>query len=280
MVCRLESKVAVVTGAGGGLGRAYALALAAAGAAVVVNDVDADLSGSPLLEARPGAVVEEIRAHGGHALGILESVTDSAGVQRLITQTVAAFGRLDILVNNAGIVRNRPLLDMSNADFDAVVAVHLRGTFLCTREAMRAMRAGSHGGRIINVTSGAAFAAPHPGTANYAAAKGAIISFTRVAAAEGKEYGITCNAVAPLARTRMSAQYLANDTDARLEPAAIAPLVVFLASDAAAGLTGEVFRITRGEISVVRTTSTPAVRAEGEQWTPGEIARRIGEICA
>lgn len=277
---RLDSKVAVVTGAGGGLGRAYALALARAGAAVVVNDVGAALDGRVLADAGPGAVVEEIRSEGGRALGILESVADANGVQRMFREVVAAFGRVDILVNNAGIVRSRPIIEMSEADFDAVLAVHLRGTFLCTREAMRIMRDAGHGGRIINTTSGRAYYAHSPGTANYAAAKGGIISFTGVVAAEGKEFGVTCNAVSPLARTRMSEQFLAGDTDPALDPAAVVPLVVFLATDAAASISGEVFRVARGEISVVRTTIAPGVRSKREQWTPEEIAARIGELRA
>ncbi len=280
MACRLDGKVAVVTGAATGLGRAYALALAHAGAAVVVNDVGAELDGTRIPDAGPGPVVQEIRARGGRALGILESVAEADAVQRLMQATVAAFDRLDIVVNNAGIVRSRPVIEMSEADFDAVLDVHLRGTFLCTREAMRAMRAGGRGGRIINITSGAAFATPYPGTANYAAAKGGIISFTRVVAVEAQELGITCNAVAPLARTRMSERYLGNDADATLEPEMVAPLIVFLASDAAAAINGEVFRVARNEISVVRSTIGPAMRPTGERWTAEELAERIREIYA
>jgi NAD(P)-dependent dehydrogenase (short-subunit alcohol dehydrogenase family) len=265
----IDGKVAIVTGAAGGLGRAYALALAQAGASVVVNDVSNAIGTT-------GAVVTEIRANGGRALGIVESVADAGGVRRLVDETVGTFGRLDILVNNAGIVRSRPIIDMSDADFDAVLAVHLRGTFLCTREAMRAMRMG--GGRIINMTSGRAYYAHSAGTANYAAAKGGIISLTGVTAAEGKEHGITCNAVSPLARTSLSAQFLAGDDDPTLDPAAVAPMVVFLASDAAASITGEVFRVARGEISVVRTTLGTPVRSHSAQWTLDEIAARISEI--
>jgi NAD(P)-dependent dehydrogenase (short-subunit alcohol dehydrogenase family) len=278
MTCRLDSKVAIVTGAGNGLGRAYALALAAAGAAVVVNDVSVGLDGRLDNAAGPGEVVREIRAGGGRALGILESVAQSDGVQRMMQETVAAFGRVDILINNAGIVRSRPVVEMSDDDFDAVLAVHLRGTFLCTREVMRVMRASGRGGRIINTTSGRAYYAPSAGTANYAAAKGGIISFTGVVAAEGRELGITCNAVSPLARTRMSAEYFKDDADPALDPTMVAPLVVFLASDASASITGEIFRVARGEISTVRSVISPAIRPSGTQWTPGEIAERIGEL--
>jgi NAD(P)-dependent dehydrogenase (short-subunit alcohol dehydrogenase family) len=279
MECRLDSKVAVVTGGGAGLGRAYALALAEAGAAVVVNDAGVGPDGQAIPGSGPGPVVQEIRTRGGRAIGVLESVATVDGVRRLVAETVAAFGRLDILVNNAGIVRSRPLLEMSDADFDDVLAVHLRGTFLCTREAMRVMQAAGRGGRIVTITSGRAYYAPSPGTANYAAAKGAIISFTGVVAAEGQALGITCNAVSPLARTRMSEQYLGDDPDATLEPSAVAPLIVFLASDAAAAITGCTFRVARGEIGRVATTIHPGLRSRASRWTPEEIAERIGEIC-
>jgi len=278
MACRLETKVAIVTGAGGGLGRAYALALAQAGAPVVVNDVGATLEGGEASDPAAGSVVREIRAAGGRALSIIESVTDPLGVRRMFQEAIAAFGGVDILVNNAGIVRSRAIVDMSDDDFDAVVAVHLRGTFLCTREALRGMRASGRGGRIINTTSGRAYYGHSPGTANYAAAKGGIISLTGVTAAEGKEFGVTCNAVSPLARTRMSAEYLAGDEDPALDPSAVAPLVVFLASAEAAAITGEVFRAARGEISVVRTVIGPSIRSAQGQWTADEIANRIGEI--
>jgi NAD(P)-dependent dehydrogenase (short-subunit alcohol dehydrogenase family) len=279
MTVRLDSKVALVTGGGTGLGQAYALALAEAGATVVVNDAAVGPAGEAVQSAGPGPVVRAIRAGAGRAIGVLESVASADGVRRLVAETLATFGRLDILVNNAGIVRSRPLLEMSDADFDAVLAVHLRGTFLCTREALRVMRAAGRGGRIINITSGTAYADPLPGTANYAAAKGGIISFTRVAAAEGKAFGVTCNAVSPLARTRLSERFLGEDDDPTLTPAAVAPVIVFLASEAAAAVTGSVFRVARGEIAVVKTHVGSGIRSAGPQWTADEIGQRIAEIC-
>jgi len=169
---------------------------------------------------------------------------------------------------------------MTDADFDDVIAVHLRGTFLCTRAALRVMQAAQCGGRIINTTSGRAYYAHSAGTANYAAAKGGIISLTGVTAVEGRDHGITCNAISPLARTRMSEAFFAGDQDPLLDPATVAPLVVFLASDAAAGITGQIFRVARGEVGLVETVMRAPVRSARERWTAEEIANRIGEICA
>ena len=275
---RLDDRVAIVTGGGRGLGRAYALALARAGARVVVNDLGVQVDGTAPGDNSAGAVVGEIRRAGGHAIANTDSVTEPEGVERLFESAMALFHRVDILVNNAGIVRSRPIVDMSDEDFDVVVAVHLRGTFLCTRAAMRAMRAAGNGGRIINTTSGRAHYAPSAGTANYAAAKGGIISLTGVAAAEGKDAGITCNAVSPLARTRMAAQFLAGQSDASLEPEAVAPLVVFLASDAAAGVSGKVLRVARDEIALVDRVIGRAIQPARGRWTAEEIAERIPEI--
>ena len=278
MAIRLDSKVAIVTGAAGGLGRAYALALAEAGAAVVVNDVATPLDSTRPDDSGAGAVVRAIRQRGGRAIAVLESVAETGGVRRLVQEAAATFGRLDILVNNAGIVRSRPIVEMNDDDFDAVVAVHLRGTFLCTREAMRVMQAAGRGGRIVNTTSGRAYYGHSAGTANYAAAKGGIISLTAVTAVEGKEHGITCNAISPLARTAMSAAFFKDDADPALDPETIAPLVVFLAADASAAVTGEIFRVARNEISVVRTTIGAPMRCTGGRWTADEIANRLAEI--
>jgi len=275
---RLDGKVAIVTGAGRGLGRAYALALARAGACVVVNDLGVQLDGSHPDGDSAGAVVSEIRRAGGQALANTESVTDPEAVERMTEGTLALFHRLDILVNNAGVVRSRPLADMSLIDWQAVLDVHLTGTFLCSRAAFRIMREAGRGGRIINTTSGAAFADPYPGGANYAAAKAGIIAMTRVVAVEGHPHGITCNAIAPLARTRMSERFLAGQNDAALEPEAIAPIIVYLASDAAASVSGVVLRAARGELSAIRTEAGGAFRSARGQWTAEEVADFIGQL--
>jgi NAD(P)-dependent dehydrogenase (short-subunit alcohol dehydrogenase family) len=275
---RLDGKVAIVTGAGQGLGRAYAIALARAGAKLVINDLGVQLDGSAPGNDTAGLVVAEIRRAGGQAIANVDSVTDPAGVQRLFEAGLAVFHRLDILVNNAGIVRGRPLAEMALDDWQAVLDVHLTGTFLCSREALRIMRAAGRGGRIINTTSGAAFADAYPGTANYAAAKAGVIALTRVCAVEAKGDGVTCNAIAPLARTRMSQQFLQGASDPNLEPDAVAPLVVFLGSEAAAAISGTVFRIARDELAAVQTAGLPTIRPRAGRWTAEEIAARIGEI--
>jgi NAD(P)-dependent dehydrogenase (short-subunit alcohol dehydrogenase family) len=163
-----------------------------------------------------------------------------------------------------------------------VLHVHLGGTFACARAAFGVMRASGRGGRIINVTSGAALDHAYPGTAAYAAAKGGVASLTRVIAAEGAPHGITCNAVAPLARTRMSEAFLAGDADeaAALDPDALAPLVVYLASPASVGVSGHLFRFRRGRIAAVGERRGEGVAPAGARWTVEEIARRIGEILA
>jgi len=276
---RLDGKVALVTGAGRGLGRAYALALARAGARVVVNDLGVQLDGSRPDGESAGAVVAEIRRGGGQALANTESVTDPAAVERMIEGTLALFHRLDILVNNAGIVRSRPLAEMSLTEWQAVLDVHLTGTFLCSRAAFRVMRDAGRGGRIINTTSGAAFAGPYPGSANYAAAKAGIIAMTRVVAVEGQPHGITCNAIAPLARTRMSEQFLAGQNDSALEPEAVAPIIVYLASDAAAAVSGVILRAARGELSTITTEAGSVFRSPSGQWTPEEVAAFIVQLA-
>jgi NAD(P)-dependent dehydrogenase (short-subunit alcohol dehydrogenase family) len=273
----LAGRVAIVTGAGRGLGRAHARALAAAGARVVVNDVGCDVRGSGADPGVAHAVVAEIRRAGGDAIANEEAVGTVASGEAIVRSALDAFGRLDVLVNNAGITASHPLAELPGEDWERVLRVHLTGTFTCARAAFAAMRATGRGGRIINTTSGAALDQAYPGTAAYAAAKGGIIALTRVIAVEGAPHRITCNAIAPLARTRMSAAFLADDPEV-LDPAAIGPLVVYLASDASAPISGEVFRFRRGRIAVARHTIGAGAAPAGAYWTVGEIARRIGEI--
>ena len=204
----LDGKVAIVTGGGRGLGRAHCLALAARGAAVVVNDPGVGLHGESTGETPAEAVVAEITAAGGRAIADHSSVTDWPATEKLVALAAGEFGHLDIVVNNAGILRDRMLFSMAEEEFDAVIAVHLKGTFAMTRHACaywraEAKRGTGRGGRIINTTSGTGLFGT-VGQANYGAAKAGIISLTTIAAMEMARYGVTVNAISPIALTRMT----------------------------------------------------------------------------
>jgi len=276
----LAGQVAIVTGAGRGLGRAHALALAADGARVVVNDVGCDLRGRGRDPGLAQAVVAEIHAAGGEAVASDEPVGTTAAGEAIVGAALDAFGRVDVLLNNAGIMVSHPLAGFPAEDWDRVVGVHLTGTFACARAAFAAMRAAGRGGRIINTISGAGLDQAYPGTAAYAAAKGGIASLPRVIAAEGAAHRITCNAVAPLARTRMSEAFLAaaERDPALLDPAALGPLIIYLASEASGGVSGEIFRFRRGRIAVTRHETSEGIAPVGARWTVEELGRRIPEI--
>jgi NAD(P)-dependent dehydrogenase (short-subunit alcohol dehydrogenase family) len=248
----LDGKLAIVTGGGRGLGRAHCLALAAEGATVVVNDIGAGLHGEAGEDSPADQVVEEIRAAGGTAKTDGTSVSDWAGTEALVQRVVSEFGRLDVVVNNAGIVRDRMIFSMTEAEFDAVVAVHLKGTFALTRHACAHWReAGKRGervaGRIINTTSGTGLFG-NVGQANYGAAKAGIVGLTTITALEMARYGVTANAISPLAATRMtqgvaSVEAAAADGFDPRDPANTSGVVAYLASDAAGWLTGQVLRV-------------------------------------
>lgn len=270
----LEGKVAIVTGGGRGLGRAHCLALAAAGAMVVVNDLGAGLHGEHTEESPAESVAAEIVHAGGQAVADHCSVTDWAATEALIERTVAEHGRLDIVVNNAGIIRDKMLFSMSEADFDSVLDVHLKGTFALTRHACAYWRAAAKrgervSGRVINTTSGTGLFG-NVGQANYGAAKAGILSLTLITALEMRRYGVTANAISPIATTRMTADLAlapgesAGDFDPR-DPANASGVVAYLASDAASWLTGQVFRVDGNRVQ----------RMQG--WTAvGEYASRSG----
>ena len=228
----LDDRVAIVTGAGRGIGREFALELARQGAAVVVNDLGVGLRGEDSDEDPATAVCAEIEAFGGRAVPSHESVTDFEATGRTVQTALDTFGRLDILVNNAGIVRDRTLVKMTEDDFDAVIATHLKGAFNCARHAVPVMKEAGYG-RIINVTSSAGLRGNF-GQTNYGAAKAGIMGMTFVWALELAKAGITVNAIAPAGATRMTAALAGDDAepDPRLDPAMNAPLVAFLASEA------------------------------------------------
>jgi NAD(P)-dependent dehydrogenase (short-subunit alcohol dehydrogenase family) len=275
----LEGKVAVVTGAGGGIGREEALALARAGARVVVNDLGGDRHGGGKGSELADAVVEEIQAAGGEAAASHDSVATREGADAIVWTAMSRFGQVDVLVNNAGILRDRTLLNMSEEDFDRVLAVHLRGTFLCTQAAARAMKARGQGGRIINTTSLSGLLGNF-GQANYASAKAGIYGLTRVASIELARSGITANALAPVALTRMTSDLamMKGVSAEQMGPQFVAPAVVFLASPLAAEITGQVVGVEGGRIFLYRMETTPGAQRD-HPWTPEEIGKAWKDIA-
>ncbi len=280
----LDGKVALVTGAGNGIGRAHALLFAKEGAKVVVNDLGGARDGSGTGSARPAQqVADEIKAAGGEAVANYDDVSERPGAEGMVKQAVDAFGQLDILVNNAGILRDKTLLKLEDANWDIIMKVHLRGTYLCTQVAAKHMAERGKGGRIIN-TSSVSGLMGNFGQANYSAAKAGIYGFTRTASMELKKYNITVNALAPVALTRLTEDLpmLAALPNAKemLAPEHISPAVLFLASDLAADLTGIVLAAEGARMYMFKMLQTNAVVAkDGLHWTAQEIKERWQEIA-
>ncbi|MFJ5676149.1 SDR family oxidoreductase [Streptomyces sp. NPDC093097] len=273
----LAGKVVAVTGAGRGIGRAVALAAAAEGARVVVNDYGVSIEGSGPGSAVAEAVVAEIEAAGGTAVAVVDDVSTMAGGQRVVDTALAAYGRIDGVVCVAGILRERMLFNMSEEEWDPVVATHLKGTFTVFRAAAAVMRR-QKSGTLIGFTSG-----NHQGSvaqANYASAKGGIISLVRSAALGLHKYGVTANAVAPVARTRMSAN-VPMELKEIGEPEDVAAFVVYLLSERARddGVTGQVYTVAGPKIAVwAQPAELRSVYAdEGEGWTPERVAEVVPE---
>jgi len=275
----LSGKVAIVTGAGRGIGRAHALALAAAGASVVVNDLGGSLSGEGSDEAPAQQVVAEVEAAGGSAVADGENVADFAGAGRMVEHAVSAFGRLDILVNNAGILRDRMLVNMSEDEWDAVIAVHLKGHFAPTRHAAAHWRERSKAGeelhaRVVN-TSSPSGVFGNVGQTNYGAAKAGIAAFTLIAAQELGRYGVTINCVAPNARTRMTEETFDMGSTPEgydpLDPANISPVVVALCADDAQQITGQVFHVWGGAVNALRGWTGGELFDAGARWDADEL---------
>jgi NAD(P)-dependent dehydrogenase (short-subunit alcohol dehydrogenase family) len=282
----LDGKVAIVTGAGRGIGREHALALARAGAKIVLNDLGVTPTGKGSDRAPAQEVVEEIRALGGEASANYEDVADFKGAELLVKQSISEFGRLDILVNNAGILRDRMLFNMSEEEWDAVINVHLKGHWAPTRHAAAYWREQSKAGnkisgRVIN-TSSPSGVFGNIGQSNYGVAKGGIAAFTIIAALELQRYGITVNCLAPYARTRMTQAVFGLVPDPELEfdpmdPANISPIVVALASDGAANITGQCFFICGGLINVLRGWDSGTSFTKDGPWEPMEALARLRE---
>jgi len=253
-----EGRVCIVTGAGRGIGREHALMLAAEGARVVVNDLGGSASGEGADAGPAQQVVDEIVAAGGQAVANTDDVSDWAGAERLIAQAVDTFGRLDVLVNNAGILRDRMLANMSEAEWDAVVKVHLKGTagpshFAAAHWRDRSKAGEEVKGRIINTTSPSGIYG-NIGQTNYGAAKAGIASFTIIAADELVRYGVTVNAIAPGAMTRLTAGLsgapVSDEVQEAMSPRWIAPIVTWLASEESGAVTGRVFDVMGDMLAV------------------------------
>ncbi len=253
-----DDRVAIVTGAGRGIGREHALLLAAQGAKVVVNDLGGSMDGTGSDVGPAQQVVDEIAAEGGQAVANTDDISDWAGAEKLIGAAVEAFGKLDVLVNNAGILRDRMLVNMTEAEWDAVIKVHLKGTFAPSHFAADHWRERSKAGdaldaRIVNTSSPSGIYG-NVGQTNYGAAKAGIASFTIIAAKELARYGVTVNAIAPAALTRMTEDLAMGQLDdqakEQMSPKHIAPIVCWLASPRSAGVTGRVFDVTGRLISV------------------------------
>jgi NAD(P)-dependent dehydrogenase (short-subunit alcohol dehydrogenase family) len=283
----LDGKVAIVTGAGRGIGREHALALAAVGARVVVNDLGGSLSGEGTDSTPAQSVVNEIVAAGGEAVASSDDVSDFAAAEHMIGRAVDRYGRLDILVNNAGILRDRMLVNMTEDEWDAVIAVHLKGHFGPTRHAAAYWREQSKAGeevrgRVIN-TSSPSGVFGNVGQANYGAAKAAIAGFTLIAAQELQRYGVTVNCIAPNARTRMTEETFGDLPEPEegqfdpLDPGNMSPLVVALSADDAQDITGQCFFVWGGSVNVLRPWDAGELLAADERWDADELLAQLKE---
>jgi NAD(P)-dependent dehydrogenase (short-subunit alcohol dehydrogenase family) len=269
----LDGKVAIITGAGGGIGRAHALLFAREGARVVVNDLGGPRDGSGSDVGAAQQVVGEIQAAGGTAVANTDSVATADGATSLVKRAVEAFGRVDLLVNNAGILRDKSFLKMDEAMWDAVVAVHLKGTFLCSQVFAKQVVAQGGGARIVNTTSVSGMLGNF-GQANYSAAKAGIYGLTRTMSIELQKHRITVNAIAPIAKTRMTEDLPMFQGVDTLTPEHIAPAALFLASDLCADRTGHVLAVAGARVYAFKVVETAGRFKESNHgvWTAQEIA--------
>ncbi|MEZ5184049.1 MAG: SDR family oxidoreductase [Acidimicrobiales bacterium] len=287
-----DGRVCIVTGAGRGIGREHSLMLAAQGARVVVNDIGGEVDGSGRSTGPAQDVVDEIVAAGGEAVANGDDISTWEGGANLVRAALDAFGDLHVVVNNAGVVRDRMFANATEDEWDLTMQVHLKGHFTTARHAAAYWRDRAKAGeavdaRIINTSSGAGLLGS-VGQAAYSAAKGGILSLTLVQAAELGRYGITANAIAPAARTRMTEQVFAttmaapDDPDAFDEMAAenVAPLVVWLGSTDSAGVTGRVFEVEGGKVSVADGYQHGRVIDKGARWEPIEVGAAVTELLA
>jgi NAD(P)-dependent dehydrogenase (short-subunit alcohol dehydrogenase family) len=287
----LDGRIAIITGAGRGIGREYALLFAAEGAKVVVNDLGGTLDGSGDDVSAAQQVVDEITAMGGEAVANHEDVTDWEGGKRLIDTAIESYGDLHILVNNAGILRDRVLINMTEAEWDAVIHVHLKGHFVPTRHAAAYWREQTKAGKevkasVINTSSTSGLLG-NPGQTNYGAAKAGIAAFTTIAATELARYGVRVNAITPNARTRMTeetpglADIVSAPTDAATfdawDPANIAPLVAYLGTESCPA-TGKVYYILGGQIRLFQPWTLTDTLEKDDRWTVAELQAEMHKL--
>ena len=282
----LDEKVVVITGAGNGIGRSHALAFAAEGASIVVNDVGSARDGNG--EASPNAadeVVKEIEAAGGRAVASYESVATKEGADAILALGIETFGKVDVLVNNAGILRDKTFLKMDEQMWDSVIAVHLKGTFLVSQAfAAHAVKRGAggrgdSGGRIVNTTSVSGMLGNF-GQSNYAAAKAGIYGLTRTTAIELQKHRITVNALAPIAKTRMTEDLPTFQNVETMTPEHITPAALFLASDLCGDKTGHVLAVAGARMYAFKVVESAGKFKDGAStvWTPQEIAENWAAI--
>jgi NAD(P)-dependent dehydrogenase (short-subunit alcohol dehydrogenase family) len=286
-----EGRVVIMTGAGNGIGKAHAKAFAAAGAKVVVNDVGGALDGSTADASVAHTVAREIVADGGQAVANTDSVATWEGADRLVRQAIDTYGALDTLVNNAGILRDRQLVNMSESEWDAVIAVHLKGTFATMRHACAYWRDEAKAGRpreasVVN-TSSASGIFGNFGQSNYGAAKAGIAAMTIISAMELARYGIVVNAVCPSAMTRMTADIPNLDEvkarrggDEGMAPENISPLVVWLGSARSRDITGRVFSAFGGRVTVEEGWVSGPIAEKDGRWTPEELQDVVPGLVA
>jgi NAD(P)-dependent dehydrogenase (short-subunit alcohol dehydrogenase family) len=285
-----QGRTVIITGAARGLGRAYALAFGAEGANVVVNDIGTSLHGEGRDTSAADAVVAEIKAAGGQAIANYEDVTDWGAAKRIVDAAIDTFGDLHVVVNNAGIVRDRMFVSATLDEWDATMHVHLRGHFCLSRHAVDYWRAKQKAGtnpdaRIINTSSGAGLQGSIAQAA-YSTAKGGIASLTLVQAAELARYGITANALAPSARTRMTEQAFADKmaTEGQsfdvMDPANIAPTVVWLGSAESDHVTGCVFELEGGKIMLEDGWREGPMVDGNARWDPTDVGDAVGQLLA
>src|SRR5215211_6361531 len=288
----LDGRVVIITGAGRGIGRQHALLMASEGAKLVINDLGGNIDGSGADIGPAQEVVEEIKAMGGEAIANTDSVTSWEGGQRMINAAVEEFGDLHVLVNNAGILRDRVLVNMTEEEWDAVIAVHLKGHFVPTRWAAAYWREQTKAGRTVQAsvvhTSFTSGLFSNPGQTNYGAAKSGIATFSQICAKELSRYGVRSNSLAPAARTRLTlstpglGERIAEPTDAarfdEWDPANISPLVAYLAT-ADCPFTGATFYVQGGMVKVYKSWELGDGVDQDARWSVSELAEAMRPLA-